>query len=823
MSTSVLVTIAGVLVAAVGTGLLTGRCVRRPRISLIAWTVGMSAITVALLAQGIGYATGFEAWTFRVIQLSAQLVAPLLLAWGLVEQVARGAAVRFGARLATAAVAAVAGVVLATDPLASVAFTKAWPSASTHYQIIPHYALTLVALVAGVTVLAALAVCAARGRRVPADGPLVIGAAAVAVATLLLIALRFTLPSPAYPALCAIAAVVVWVGLSRVGDRALGSVQADRAGNAGAAGLDRAAARAEVASEAEGTDGVKRSRFKGDRGSRGGDDRGSRRGDDRQSREADDRGARGGDDRRARRADDGLRDPLARPPAADDFGAPDFPPVGQASDWRDDPRDWPGRDRPGPDRPSSGRPNPDRPSPDRPSPDRLGRDRHGPGPQGDRPRYQPDLPGSEPATGMFDASLPMLGDLPLPASLTTPQAQPGTDLAVPVTPPHGLIAIYTLLEDKVADFDRAADEVAEQVRAGEPDTLVYVIHTVPKAPMQRIFYEVYRDRAAYEQHEKQPYVQRFVAARRPYVLATNVIELRLKYAKVSPLPQAEAQAAQAQAAQSQAAQTQAQRPASAPNLPAVRNGNGGRPGGSRPNGSRPSDGRQDAPDYPRRDPGYQPRDPGYQREPSYQPHQPSYQPAEPSYQPSGSGYQPRDPGSQPRDPGQPRREPSFQPADASYQPRDPGYYPRDPGYQAADPGYQPRDPGFYPRDPGDPGYPPREPRYTPRQQDDYPPYPSRDREYPSGDREYPSRGHGYPPPAPEYPSRGRGTEWSRGPRDPYAEPGDPYREPGDRYPQPRDQRDPRDQRNPREQRDPREPRDPRDPYDPPATPRYDRI
>ena len=811
MSTSVLVTIAGVLIAAVGTGLLTGRCVRRPRISLIAWTVGMSAITVALLAQGIGYATSFGAWTFRVIQVSAQLVAPLLLAWGLVEQVARGAAVRFGARLATAAVAAVAGVVLATDPLASVAFTKAWPPASTHYQIIPHYALTLVALVAGVTVLAALAVCAARGRRVPADGPLVIGAAAVAVATLLLIALRFALPSPAYPALCAIAAVVVWVGLSRLGDRALGPAQADRAGNAGAASLDRAAARAEVASEAEGTDGVKRSRgFKGDRGSRGRDDRGSRRGDDRQSREADDRGSRGGDDRRAHRADDGLRDPLARPPAADDFGAPDFPPVGQAPDWRDDPRDWPGHDRPGPDRPSSGRPspdrpnparpnparpgsgrpNPDRPGPDRPGPDRLGRDRHSPGPQGDRPRYQPDRPGSEPATGMFDASLPMLGDLPLPASLTTPQAQPGTGLAVPVTPPHGLIAIYTLLEDKVADFDRAADEVAEQVRAGEPDTLVYVIHTVPQAPMQRIFYEVYRDRAAYEQHEKQPYVQRFVAARRPYVLATNVIELRLKYAKVSPLPQAEAQAAQAQAAQSQAAQAQPQRPASAPNLPAVRNGNGGRPGGSRPNGSHPGDGRQDTPDYPRRDPGYQPRDPGYQREPSYQPRQPSFQPAEPRYQP--------------RDPGQPRREPRYQPADTAYQPREPGYQPRDPGYQ-------PRDPGYYPRDPGDPGYPPREPRYTPREQDDYPPYPSRDREYPSRDREYPSRNQGYPSPVPEYPARGRGTEWSRGPRDPYAEPGDPYPEPGDRYPRPRDQREQRD------------PRDPRDPYDPPASPRYDRI
>jgi hypothetical protein len=70
----------------------------------------------------------------------------------------------------------------------------------------------------------------------------------------------------------------------------------------------------------------------------------------------------------------------------------------------------------------------------------------------------------------------------------------------------------------------------------EPDTLVYVIHLVPNAPMQRIFYEIYRDRAAFEQHESQPYMQRFVADRRSLVLATNVIELRLKFAKVAPLP-----------------------------------------------------------------------------------------------------------------------------------------------------------------------------------------------------------------------------------------------------------------------------------------------
>ena len=54
--------------------------------------------------------------------------------------------------------------------------------------------------------------------------------------------------------------------------------------------------------------------------------------------------------------------------------------------------------------------------------------------------------------------------------------------------------------------------------------------------MQRIFYEIYRDRPAFDSHENQPYMQRFVTERRACVLATNVIELRLKYAKVAPLP-----------------------------------------------------------------------------------------------------------------------------------------------------------------------------------------------------------------------------------------------------------------------------------------------
>ena len=96
----------------------------------------------------------------------------------------------------------------------------------------------------------------------------------------------------------------------------------------------------------------------------------------------------------------------------------------------------------------------------------------------------------------------------------------------------------------MADFDRLAEQTAEEVRTREPDTLVYVIHLVPNAPMQRIFYEIYRDRAAFDSHENQPYMKRFVADRRACVLATNVIELRLKYAKVAPLPSPQLPSAQ---------------------------------------------------------------------------------------------------------------------------------------------------------------------------------------------------------------------------------------------------------------------------------------
>jgi quinol monooxygenase YgiN len=116
--------------------------------------------------------------------------------------------------------------------------------------------------------------------------------------------------------------------------------------------------------------------------------------------------------------------------------------------------------------------------------------------------------------------------------------------------PYGRLSIYTLHDDKTREFDRLAERAAEGVRTAEPDTLVYVIHVVPKAPMQRIIYEIYRDRAAFMSHERQPHIRQFAADRASCVLATNIIDLRLKYAKVAALGPAPGASAKGHAQQS---------------------------------------------------------------------------------------------------------------------------------------------------------------------------------------------------------------------------------------------------------------------------------
>jgi quinol monooxygenase YgiN len=477
MSLPVLIAFAGVLVAAVATGMLAGRCVRQPRIGFIVWAAATLGLTIALAAQSMGFASGFGPATFRASSLFALLLAPLWLSWGLVEVAVASEGARFGVRLISSALTVVATVILATDPLTAQPFSKAWPLTGTHFQPVARDALAVVqafAIVVAVVTAGLAAIRASRG-----SGPPVKAVIPVALAVLMTAGQRLPLPADAvYPLLSMLAAVLVWFAVSRVG-------QPSR----------RAAAR----------------------------DQGS--------------GGRG----------EGVRDASDKP--GDDYWPDDRPaggyvPEGQYVTY--------GQDRPRPARPRGGFPG---------GPATGGPAVRGPAaravPDGDRgrrpgpPPRPPERPDRYRGSGAGE-SLQLATDERAAATQPVPAPGPEAGAAESVLPPstagaaavasaaaarpYGRILIFTLLEDRAADFDRLAEETAEQVRIGEPDTLVYVIHLVPNAPLQRIFYEIYRDRAAFDSHESQPYMERFVTERRTCVLATNMIELRLKYAKVAPLP-----------------------------------------------------------------------------------------------------------------------------------------------------------------------------------------------------------------------------------------------------------------------------------------------
>ena len=66
----------------------------------------------------------------------------------------------------------------------------------------------------------------------------------------------------------------------------------------------------------------------------------------------------------------------------------------------------------------------------------------------------------------------------------------------------GLCVRFTCKDKASAEaYDLLVAETVEAIKAGEPGTLVYATHLVQGQPLQRIFYELYRDRAAFEAHE----------------------------------------------------------------------------------------------------------------------------------------------------------------------------------------------------------------------------------------------------------------------------------------------------------------------------------
>jgi quinol monooxygenase YgiN len=488
----------GAVVAAVGTGMLAARAIRAPRGDLIAWTFAMLGLAVGLGAVAIGSLSGFGPTAFRAMELGAQVLAPLALCLGLTEVVGRTVTARFTGRLLLSALALISLVILATDALtATGSFSKTWPDPSSHYETISNKLLQLgLAPTAAAVGLISLWLAASRSGRDPAwrgaDTAICSGScAALALAVPGLVALlganigiRLPFHGAEFAGLCLVAAALTLFGGLRLGPVRLAELHRGPEDDYYEDDWDQDGSWAGAGGYGGGLGPVT-------------DVRGLYR--------------------------DGGRYP--EDPVPGRYPDDSFP-----GRYADDP--GPGRDRGAGYPPGEYEVDPDDPQ----YPGGYLRDDQ------DLASPRPGEPdGAAGAGGPGGPSpwLPAGADL-LPGPGTGTQAGraagPDPDVPDPRERMFGQIAIYTLIEDRAADFDRLTERVVAQVQAKEPDTLVYIVHAVPSAPLQRILYEVYRDRAAYDEHCRQPYVTRFERDREPFVLATNVIELGLQQAKVSAFP-----------------------------------------------------------------------------------------------------------------------------------------------------------------------------------------------------------------------------------------------------------------------------------------------
>jgi quinol monooxygenase YgiN len=488
-----IVAITGAILAAVGSVVLLTRFFRAPRGDLAAWVIGLLGLLVSLGAQVMGYVKGFDSATFRAMELGGQVVAPLAFLAALAEVAAQSALGRFCARLYIGALGVVALVVLALDQLTTARFSKSFPPAATFYQSPPNYVLMyaigpLTALIAVIAMLLVLSRSGRPGWKDAVLGQLMGGIAALALAYPGLAELashhvKVHIPlGSVFAVICALAVVLGWLAGERSASLPLAVLHGQAAGDDDWAGGDRRLGRPDGY---RGGDGSPRAgRY--DRADQYGRADGYGRGPDRgqgpeyqEPRYPDSFGEGayrgGGLYRPARPGRDGRADEWADDGrAADGYG--DFA-TGDflPGDLRDGDRGWDDADRAA----------------------RGGEWQARPG----RRHYDDDDPADRRRAELF-----------------------------------GQITIYTLDEDGVEEFDLITERVVEQVRRREPDTLVFIAHAVPSAPTQRILYQVYRSRAAYQRHQAQPHVQQFDLDRRPYVVATNVVELGLQQAKVSPFP-----------------------------------------------------------------------------------------------------------------------------------------------------------------------------------------------------------------------------------------------------------------------------------------------
>lgn len=96
----------------------------------------------------------------------------------------------------------------------------------------------------------------------------------------------------------------------------------------------------------------------------------------------------------------------------------------------------------------------------------------------------------------------------------------------------GLSVRFTCKDEASAKgFDALVAETVPQIRQHEPGTLVYAVHAVEGKTLERIFYELYRDRAAFDAHEGQAHTRHFLAEREHFLASVDVDFLTLQTGK----------------------------------------------------------------------------------------------------------------------------------------------------------------------------------------------------------------------------------------------------------------------------------------------------
>lgn len=100
---------------------------------------------------------------------------------------------------------------------------------------------------------------------------------------------------------------------------------------------------------------------------------------------------------------------------------------------------------------------------------------------------------------------------------------------------YGLTVRFELRDDNSAKaFDALVAETLPQIKAREAGTVVYAVHEVEDEPLARVFYELYADRGAFEQHEREAHVRRFLSEREQHVRSFSVDFLHLVDSKGVP-------------------------------------------------------------------------------------------------------------------------------------------------------------------------------------------------------------------------------------------------------------------------------------------------